>query len=175
MDGWTDDWLRVISEEEKRGVVKYTSNAYRDMNSYLRGHKSTTSYKGEIKACQSALSKAKLPEEVITRRGSDYNMLTELGVGNITPQNKDRVIGAVVQDKGFTSTSPAPHGGFSGSIEYVIKVPQGSQAMYVDKISDFQGEQELLINCGAKYMVEGVEFNSYGNVNKIFMTLVNLK
>ncbi|MEE1301474.1 MAG: ADP-ribosyltransferase, partial [Bacteroidales bacterium] len=175
MNQWTDDWLKTISATEKSGVRTYTGSAYTDMNRYLRGQSSSTSYAKEIKACQSALSKASLPKETIVRRGSDYNMLKELGIGNVTPQNKNQFIGAIVTDKGFVSTSPTSGGGFSGSIEYVIKLPQGSQAMYVDSISRFEGELELLINCGGKYMVEEVEFNSYGEVKKIYMTLTNLK
>lgn len=174
MDRWTDDWLEVITKEEKNGVVKYTSNAYRDMNNYLRGFKDSTRYKDELDACQSALSKASLPRDVIVRRGSGYNMLDELGVGTVTSDNKHKVIGAVVEDKAFVSTSPAPHGGFSGDIEYVIKLPKGSQAMYVDSISYYQGEEEMLINCGGKFIVEDVEFNRYGEVNRIYMTLINL-
>ena len=175
MNQWTDDWVKTITSAEKSGVRTYTGSAYTNMNEYLRGQRSTTRYTDEIKACQSALSKASLPKETIVRRGSGYNMLNELGIGSITPENKANFIGAIVQDKGFVSTSPAPHGGFSGSIEYVIRLPQGSQAMYVDSISRFEGEQELLINCGGKYQVEDVEFNSYGDVKKIYMTLKNLK
>lgn len=175
MNAWTDDWLKLITSEEKSGVVTYTSNAYNNMNSYLRGLRSETSYSDEIKACQSALAKASLPEETIVRRGSDYNMLDGIGFKGIVPEDKSSVIGAIVEDKGFVSTSPASSGGFSGSIEYVIKVPKGSQAMYVDSISKYQGEQEILINCGGKYKVEDVVFNDYGLVKKIFMTLINLQ
>ena len=175
MNKWTDEWLKTVSSTEKAGVVKYTSNAYHDMNNYLRGFSSSTNYKKEIEACKAALSKASLPQETIVRRGSGYNMLRDLGIGDITPQNKSQFIGAIVTDKGFVSTSPSPSGGFSGSIEYVIKLPKGSQAMYVDSISRFQGEQELLINCGGRYMVEDVEFNSWGDVKKIYMTLKNLQ
>lgn len=175
MDTWTDDWLKVISAEERSGVRTYTGSAYWDMNDYLRGGKSSTKYMDDIKACQSALSKASLPQETIVRRGSGYNMLTELGMGKITPENKDRVIGAIVQDKGFMSTSPDPRGGFHESIEYVIKLPQGSQAMYVNSISLHPSEKELLINCGGKFVVEDVEFYDAGFVKKIYMTLINLK
>lgn len=175
MDKWTDDFVKIITDAERKGVTTYTSNAYSDINKYLRGMKDKTMYESEIKAAKSALSKASLPREVITRRGSDYNVLRELGLGEIRPEDKDKVIGAIIQEKGFLSTSPNPHGGFSGSFEYVIRVPQGSQAMYVDKISDFQGEQELLINCGGKYRIDEVEFHDAGFVKKIYMTLVNLK
>lgn len=174
MEQWCDDWVKLITPSEKNGVQVYTGSAYRNMNRYLRGQSSITSYADEIKQCTAALKKASLPDEVITRRGSDYNMLEELGI-NITESNKDKFIGSIVTEKGFLSTSPSPDGGFTGDIEYVIRVPKGSQAMYVDTISRHQGEQELLINRGGKYIIDDVEFDSYGSVNKIYMTLKNLK
>ena len=174
METWCDDWLRAISSAERNGVEVYTGSAYIDMNKYLRGQRSTTSYAEEIKQATAALKKASLPEEVIVRRGSDYNMLRELGI-DISEANKDKFVGAIVTEKGFLSTSPAFGGGFGGDIEYVIKVPQGSQAMYVDTISRHRGEEELLINRGGKYIVEDVEFDRYGDVKKIYMTLKNLK
>ena len=175
MDSWTDNWIKIITQTERDGVYTYTSNAYYDMNRYLRGRSSSTKYEKEIKACQSALSKASLPQETIVRRGSRHNMLNELGIGEAKPGTKDKFIGAVVQDKGFVSTSPDSSGGFFDSIEYIIRIPQGSQAMYVDKISRFQGEKELLINCGGKYMVDDIEFDRDGDIKKIYMTLKNLK
>lgn len=174
MESWCDDWLRAISSAERNGVEVYTGSAYVNMNEYLRGQRTTTRYADEIKQATAALKKASLPEEVIVRRGSDYNMLRELGV-DISEANKDKLIGAIVTDKGFMSTSPASGGGFSGDIEYVVKVPKGSQAMYVDTISWHRGEEELLINRGGKYIIEDVEFDSYGDVKKIYMTLKNLK
>lgn len=174
MESWCDDWLRAISSAERNGVEVYTGSAYIDMNKYLRGQRSTTSYAEEIKQATAALKKASLPEEVIVRRGSGYNMLKELGI-DISEANKDKFVGAIVTEKGFLSTSPASGGGFGGDIEYVIKVPQGSQAMYVDTISRHRGEEELLINRGGKYIVEDVEFDRYGDVKKIYMTLKNLK
>lgn len=174
MESWCDDWLRAISSAERNGVEVYTGSAYIDMNKYLRGQRTTTKYADEIKQATAALKKASLPEEVIVRRGSDYNMLRELGV-DISEANKDKFVGAIVTDKGFMSTSPASDGGFDGDIEYVVKVPKGSQAMYVDTISRHRGEEELLINRGGKYIIEDVEFDNYGDVKKIYMTLKNLK
>lgn len=175
MNQWTDDWLKTINANERYGVEKYTSNAFTDMNKYLRGQSSTTRYEKEIEFARSALAKAKLPQDTIVRRGSGYSALRNLNLGELTPQNKSNFIGAVMVDNGFVSTSPAAGGGFSGSVEYVIKVPKGSQAMYIDSISYFRGEQELLINAGGKYMIEEMEFDRYGNVNKVYMTLINLK
>ena len=98
-------------------------------------------------------------------------MLNDLGV-SYGPGNLSKVIGEVLQDNGFTSTSPDASGGFSDSIEYIIKVPKGSEAMYVAPISHYESEQELLINRGARYKVQDVEFDSYGSVSKIYMELI---
>lgn len=175
MEGWCDDWLKLITSAQRDGVETYTGSAYEEMNEYLRGLSSSisSSRKQAIEDCTKALAKASLPQETIVRRGSGYNMLRELGV-DFSQDSKSAVIGATVVDKGFVSTSPASGGGFSGSIEYVIKLPEGSQAMYVAPISRFSSEQELLINRGGRYLIEDVEYNSYGEVNKIYMTLTNL-
>ena len=178
MESWCDDWLKEISPAERDSIEIYTMSAYFDMNSYLRGQISSTSYVDEIKQVTAALKKASLPEEVIVRRGSDYNILTELGV-DISEANKGKLVGAIVTDKGFMSTSPDAYGGFGRrAIEYVIKVPKGSQAMYIDPISVNRGERELLINRGGKYIIEDIEFievNNRSYVKKIYMTLKNLK
>lgn len=174
MEFWSDYWRDEISPEELNGVRTYTGSGYSEMNKYLRGKISATRFEDEIKHAMAALEKASLPEEVIVRRGTDYNILTELGV-EISEANKDKLIGSVVTDKGFMSTSPSPRGGFSGTIEYIIKVPKGSQAMYVDPISVNRGEEELLINRGGGYIIEDIEFTSQGHVRRIYMSLINLQ
>lgn len=177
METWCDDWLVTLTGTQKSAVVSYTGSAYEAMNDYLRAkgaYDASDRTKQLIKQCQAALKKASLPEEVIVRRGSGYNMLKELGI-DISEANKDKLIGGIVQDLGFLSTSPDPSGGFSSGIEYVIKIPEGSQAMYVAPISQFHSERELLVNCGGKFMVDDVEFSSYGDVKRIYMTLKNLK
>lgn len=177
METWCDDWLATLTGTQKSAVVSYTGSAYEAMNDYLRAkgaYDASDRTKQLIKQCQAALKKASLPEEVIVRRGSGYNMLKELGI-DISEANKDKLIGGIVQDLGFMSTSPDPSGGFSSGIEYVIKIPEGSQAMYVAPISQFHSERELLVNCGGKFMVDDVEFDSYGDVKRIYMTLKNLK
>lgn len=188
MENWCKEWLKTIKGNEKSGVKQYSGNAYIDMNNSLRGiggdymeftREEINKY---IDGCTKALEKASLPEDIIVRRASGYNMLEELNI-NITESNKNKLIGGIVEDKGFTSTSPDPSGGFDNyeKIEYIIKVPKGSQAMYIEPISMYKGEKELLINRGSKYIVEDIEFNNdennefkVGNVAKIYMTLINL-
>ena len=177
MESWCDDWLATLTGTQRSAVVSYTGSAYEAMNDYLRAngaYDASDRTKQLIKQCQAALKKASLPEEVIVRRGSGYNMLKELGI-DVSEANKDKLVGGIVQDLGFLSTSPDPSGGFSSGIEYVIKIPEGSQAMYVAPISQFHSERELLVNCGGKFMFDDVEFDSYGDVKRIYMTLKNLK
>ena len=171
---YTDDWLDKLTDEERRAVQTYTGSAYESMNKYLRGQSGYTGYEQEIKDCAKALSKASLPKDTYVTRGSDYNMLDALGV-KYSADDKSKIIGQVVTDKGFTSTSIDPNSGFDKDIQYVIKVPKGSQAMYVSSISAYSSEQELLINKGAKFEIKDVEFGSDGKVKKIYMELKNLQ
>ena len=177
MENWCDDWLKVTTKKEKNAVVTYTGSAYRDMNKYLRGINSSTNYEDEIKAAISALNKASIPKDIIARRGSSFNSLKRLldaDAGSEIIANQEKYIGMVIQDKGFMSASPSPHGGFSEAIEYVIKVPKGTDAMYVASISQHSSEQELLLNAGTKFIVEDFELNSSGNrIMKVFIKAIN--
>jgi len=176
MEKWCDDWVAKIRSEERYGVEVYTGSAYRDMNRYLRGISKSTSYSDEIKYAKSALKKASLPEDTVVRRGSDFGSLkailkTDKGSEEIV-SNKDKFIGAVVQDKGFMSTSPDPYGGFNDDITYVIKVPKGTDAMYVAPISRYSSENELLLNAGTKFIVEDFEIDSHDVIKKVFLRVL---
>lgn len=172
---WTDAWVPKLTKEELKSVQAYTGSAYFDMNRYLRGLERSTDYKDKIKLAKDALKKAQLPRDTIVRRGSGFDSLKNLlGVekGSEIVPNKDRFIGAVIQDKGFMSTSPIASGGFSGDIEYIIHVPEGANAMYVDSISLHEGERELLINAGSKFVVEDMEINEWKEIKKVFLRML---
>lgn len=178
MRKWCDDWLRKITEEE-RGVVIYTGSTYQSMNAYLRGLKTAEDVGQRIVKyvdwCASALEKASTPRDMIVRRGDNYNMLKDLGV-DFSKGNLENIKGSLVESKAFLSTSPDPRGGFDKDIEYVIKIPKGSQGMYVDSISQLEGEKEFLLNRGGKFIVEDVEYYSDNKTpKKIYMTLINLQ
>lgn len=178
MREWCNEWTKKITEEE-RAVRVYTGDSYKLMNDYLRGQK-TADEVGEriinsIDMCASALKKASTTRDMIVRRGDDYNMLEELGV-DFSKANLENIKGSPLTAKAFFSASPDPHGGFDKSIEYIVKVPKGSQAMYVDSISTYEGEKELLINRGGRYILEDVEYYDDNKTpKKIYMTLINLQ
>lgn len=179
MREWCSEWTKKITEEEERAVRVYTGDSYKLMNAYLRGQK-TADEVGEriinsIDMCASALEKASTTKDMIVRRGDDYNMLEELGV-DFSKANLENIKGSPLTAKAFFSATPDPHGGFDKSIEYIVKVPKGSQAMYVDSISINEGEKELLINRGGRYILEDVEYYDDNKTpKKIYMTLINLQ
>ena len=179
MREWCSEWTKKITSEEHRGVRIYTGDSYKLMNAYLRGQK-TADEVGEriinsIDMCASALEKASTTRDMIVRRGDNYNMLEELGV-DFSKANLENIKGSPLTAKAFFSASLDPHGGFDKSIEYIVKVPKGSQAMYIDSISINEGEKELLINRGGRYILEDVEYYDDNKTpKKIYMTLINLQ
>lgn len=179
MREWCSEWTKKITSEEQRGVRIYTGDGYKLMNAYLRGQK-TADEVGEriinsIDMCASALEKASTTRDMIVRRGDDYNMLEELGV-DFSKANLENIKGSPLTAKAFFSASPDPYGGFNKSIEYIIKVPKGSQAMYIGNISMNEGEKELLINRYGRYILEDVEYYDDNKTpKKIYMTLINLQ
>lgn len=181
MESWCRQWTKQISKEELEAVQVYTGYAYEDMNKYLRGIIDHNRFEKEINLAKSALSKASLPEDVIVRRGSNKGGIKAFFNANdpyedareiFSDKNKSKYIGSVFKDNGFLSTSPDESGGFHNTINYVIKVPKGTDAMYVDPISRIKGEKELLINQGKSYIIEDLVRDDYTGEFHVFMRLI---
>lgn len=162
-----DKWYEKISPDELSGVRTYTGSFYEEMNGVLRGVGSYSDDKLkainlQIENCKSALNKASSPE-LIVRRGSNTGALTGLTgkkfdfMSETLKEDIQILKGKLVEDKGFFSTTPYVDGGFGGKVNYIIKVPEGSKGVYVDSISRNKGEQEFLLNCGSKFIIEHVE------------------
>ncbi len=166
-----DAWYSSLSSSELNGIKTYTGGAFSDMNSYLRGIKATANNMvlTAIKGCKEAMSKAKISKDVVVRRGSDLKSLKGL-VGkddDWLKNNHKSLKGEIIQDKGFMSTSPLSNGGFNpDGVEYRILLPKGSQAMYIDKISAFKGEQEILCNAGTKFRIIDVIYDASGGPSR---------
>ena len=148
-------WIATLSSNERKAVKYYTGKGYKQMNPYLRGltSKTTDAAKRHIDNLDKALGGARLPQETFVARGSDYNMLEALGI-DLNEANKANIIGSVVEDKGFTSTGVNSR--FYRDFEYYIRLPENSQAMFVAPVSEHPNEAEVLINRGAKFVVEDV-------------------
>lgn len=155
-----DTWNDKINDNEREAVRRYTGSSYSEMNKHLRFGESIDSERlGLIKDCKKALNKAKLPEDIVVRRGSDYKALN--GILGQSPDvridNIEELVGRIATDKGFLSTTPIANAGFSGDVNFIIELPKGTKAAYVAPISNFRGEKELLIQSGTQYIIKAVE------------------
>lgn len=161
---------KKCTSKETNALTYYTGSAYEDINSHLRGIYKTSDKHilDSIELCKKALSKSSFNEDVYVRRGSDKTSLagiistiTGKSLGeekNMLNKNIKILIGQVVEDKGFMSTTPLEDAGFSpGGVEYVIKLPKGVNAAYVAPISKFKEEQEILIQASTRFVIEDVE------------------
>ena len=163
MDEWTDDWLDKITQDEREGVRTYTGSAYNNMNKFLRGLTKENKYPEVIKNCTEALNKASLPERTIVTRGSSYRTFEllfgdkgEEMIAQIEAGDYKNVIGMMISDKGFMSTTPDFSGGVGGEIRYVIDVPEGANAMYIANISAVRSELELLIQRDSQFIIQEI-------------------
>lgn len=90
-------------------------------------------------------------------------------------KNIKNLIGQVVEDKGFMSTTPLEDAGFDpGGVEYIIKLPKGINAAYIAPISDFKTEQEILIQAGTRFVIEDVEEKEVRDLKNlvVYMTAI---
>ena len=165
-----------MTDEEKASITTYTGEAYKDINSYLRGLSSTTEHADDIKNIMSALDKASLPEETIVRRGmvnADGLFkgvdMKDLGL------HPEKYVGMVVNDKGFVSTSPVENHAFITNVRVYIKLPKGSKAMYIAPMSQIKKEKELLINANSKFVVESLHASYSEKYNETSVSTIYLR
>lgn len=190
-ESWTDAFKKQTTGAERRSVKVYTGESYTSINKYMRGLSQIdpTSKAGaktieNAENIRAALAKASTPEQCIVRRGSSFNSFANmLGEGKITmPRDydarelykqklaaefagrKDSLIGAVVTDKSFMSTTPIEPKGFSKGVNYIINVPQGAHAAYISPMSQHKNESEMLLQAGSKFIVEDVVDGGMGNL-----------
>jgi len=153
-------WKAKVTSDEEYAIHTYTTSKYDAVNSALRrGGAPASQTLSCIVDCTSALDKASLPEPLVVRRGSTSSFLWR-GLGkdkNWLDSSYTELVGQVIEDKGFMSTSPIPGKGFSNDVEYKILLPEKSKAMYIAPISEFKGEQEVLIQKGSMFKIVDVE------------------
>ena len=158
------EWIKTLSDNERRASDKYTGSYYGSMNNVYRlNDRSTKNYVKWSEDLTAALRRATTNQPVVLRRGIHKSDLAHmLGFNGDTSQidsHWDEINSGIyaAQDKGFLSTSPMPHGGFNKDVELRIFTPTGTHAAYVDSISTHKGEKETLLQSGSIYKVHKLE------------------
>ena len=151
-----------LPPEQYRALVDYSGPAAYQLNRYLRTGKvpdrgaprSPTPVEkrrldAEIAAIEKACEDNPTPSRaMVVHRGTG---LAEFG--NVTP---DKLVGQQVREKAFLSTSVGKSlSSMFGKedVHLAIRVPAGTPAFYLDKVSSHKGERELLLGKGLSYKI----------------------
>lgn len=163
-------WNRLTAAEQD-GIYTYTSSAYMSMNNYLRGVPGYETPKNSVldavRDCTSGLDKCELKEDTRLYRG--WGDARSVGRAFGISENEARkmledgsIVGQSFVEKGFCSTGIDSGSGWDKEVSMEIVAPAGTKGMYVDPISAFSGEKEVLLQQGTEFLIVGVR-EDYGN------------
>ncbi|MEU9186567.1 putative T7SS-secreted protein [Streptomyces sp. NPDC048484] len=154
--------------DEHSGAANSNYATYKEMNGYLRGDADlgTPDVLQHIEDADKALAGRPVPEDITVVRGQ--------GINHLKVDAPDDLIGQVLGDRGFMSTSLGDNGAvaaFKDSKAILhLRVPEGHPAMWIENVGKFgMGERELLLGRGTEYQVtrafeDGGQWHIYGDV-----------
>lgn len=146
----SEEWISTLTDGEKRAIRKYTYNSgdkkpdrfFERLNAMLRGDipedKKLRKYAEIISG---ALKKNKLKQDVVAYRGVDVD------------PSKGFEIGEIFAPGQFFSTSVVGTRSFETGYKLVVYVKKGSNAAYIETLSHFPKQRELLIDKDCYYRV----------------------
>lgn len=155
-------WTNSLSPEQYAAVKDYTGTQYHDnINGVLRNQESTFdpgNYERTVHI-HSALCGSSIPQPITVYRGAPLRSL-----GKYADLSDDELVGKIIDDQGFMSTSINIHDSFAGDIKYEIDVPSGAPGAYVGYLSQSgEYESEVLFDYGRTMKIKGVRRDSFGN------------
>ena len=146
-----------LTQKETLSLYSYTGNSYTRINRQLRGKEEKSSYIQEIISnMDKAMKKASTTADIITYRGLSKKSFEKLEIG------------AVIKDKGFTSTttktniakmfaSSSAAKSSSEPIVMEIKIPKGSRAVSLSRYTTHKNEDEILIDRDSEYRIVDIK------------------
>lgn len=153
-------WADSLPAEDKAAIHSYTGNGYININATLRGIEKQFE-QGNYECAQKihrALVSASIPSTCTVYRGVSSKAL---GMLRVLPDNM--LVGKVISDKGFMSTSLERNSAFSNGMLLEIEVPKGSHGAYVGNISAAgHYESEVLFDAGQKMRITGIKHDTNG-------------
>lgn len=155
-----------FTKTEIDALNKYTSSYFKGLNEYLRFGKKNTDkeYEKFIKIMDKAFAKAKTDKVYYSIRKLDSSVFTDL-----YGKDEKKWAGKIFEDKGYMSSSVSRHG-FFGQLKMFIRVPEGANAVYIESISRYKEEAELLINRGARLRI--VDAKKVDNSYEVYLDLI---
>lgn len=156
--------VKGITSAEQDALVGYTGS-YSFINEPLRGTKygnyntKKTKFISAVKNMTSAIDKSVIDFDFWTQRGTSAVNFPHMKIDAYTDIDKlNSLVGTTFEDQAFVSTGAAKNTGFSShNIILNIYCPKGTKGAYVNEISAFKGENELILQRGYSYKVTKVE------------------
>ncbi|MGN8818560.1 phage minor capsid protein [Oribacterium sp. HCP28S3_H8] len=145
----SEGWISALTDFEKIAIQKYTFNPgdkkhdrfFERINSMLFKRDTDERLQRYADAISSSINKNRLRRNIVVFRGSDY----DLSVG------KER--GEIFKVDPFTSTSAIETRALKGNYHFTIYVRGESRAAYVESLSLFPNQREVLIDKGTIFRV----------------------
>lgn len=170
---YSKKWVNNLTREEYNAIHEYTGSTYREINNELRGLSSTSYYAKTSQRISEGLSKFQLKENMMVFRGSDLDMLYHLGFDKVYEDMmmyggekkelnaiKKTLMGEVLVDKGFMSTSAVSGNNFDKDILFKIELDKTFKgAAFVKDLSQFAHENEVLLDKGTGLVVKDVSYS----------------
>lgn len=164
------EWSDNLSLSERSAIRDYTGTSYVNINAVLRGLESDFDVGNHERASliHSALSQSSIPQSCTVYRGASLSSL-----GNYANTSDEELIGNIISDDGFMSTSLNREDAFGGEVRYEISVPEGANGAYVGYLSHAQHyESEVLFDYGQMLQITDVRRDMFGNRTIVARMLV---
>lgn len=146
----SEDWITGLTDVEKRAIKKYTYNSgdekpnrfFERLNAMLRGDiPENSNLRNYADIISDALRKNALSHDVIAYRGMSLD------------PSEGIPINGLYRSKQFFSTSVIEKGAFDGKYQIIIYVKKGSNGAYIEDLSHFKKQRELLLDKSCIYRV----------------------
>ena len=156
-------WIKGLSSKEVHAIRKYTKNSlkenkrfsfFRRLNTMLesenpetvKGYRMLKDYSDVISG---AIQKCSVPQSITCYRGVDEKPVEDIGIGEEFVYKR------------FISTSLFIKHAFKCKYLMIIRIPEGKNAAYIDDISRYKGQFEVLIDKGYRYKLLSIQGNTY--------------
>lgn len=146
----SEGWIQELTDKEKRAIQKYTYNSgdkkpnrfFERLNAMLRGDlpedEKLRIYADTI---SSALNKSRIKRDVIAYRNLDVDLYSGFEVNDL-----------IIEEQ-FISTSVSKRAALEKPYKVVIYIPKGSGGAYIESISKYPKQRELLLDKGTIFRV----------------------
>ncbi|MGW5771394.1 ADP-ribosyltransferase [Streptomyces longwoodensis] len=159
-NAYWNDFLDDLSPESRDALRTYSGNEYGLINNHLRINSPLSdTLKHTIAEMDRVMGTRPVPEDLMVVRGTAVDHIQVDGLPIDSPMD---MLGETFDDKAFTSTAlgKTPPPPFDGKPVWMhLRVPKDTPALWIDHLSEYPGERELLLARGSEYKVTRVFYD----------------